>query len=290
MRAAVICNPVVCTDHREPLRDELSRRVGEVTWLETTPEDPGVGATRQAIEWGADVVVVCGGDGTVRACAEGLQGSDVPLAIVPAGTGNLLARNLELPTDPVAVVDAIVDGDRTTIDVGAVDGETFTVMAGAGLDAVIMTETSTESKARLGVLSYVVEGVNHLFDDPVPAVIETDSGERVEAEWVTILVGNLGRLPGGVDLFPDSHPGDARLDLIALASGSLAETVAGGFSAIAGGERRNLLRRQSEGFMIEFARPTIYELDGEPREETKRLRFEVPPGRLTLCTKRMAGR
>lgn len=286
MRVGVVGNPVVCQDQSEAMRAALSSRAQDVRWWETTPDDPGAGQAREAVEWGAEVVVVCGGDGTVRACAEGLAGLDVPLAIMPAGTGNLLARNLKLPTRADEVVEAALAGSRVALDVGRVEGETFAVMAGAGLDATIMSETSSEAKDRLGVLSYVVAGARHLRDEPMSASIRVDGGDPIEAAWVTILIGNLGGLPGGMDLFPDSHVRDGALELIALAGGSLASTMVGAATALAGGEHDHILRRHGREFVIEFREATSYELDGEARDPVGRLRFDVAPGALHVCVAR----
>src|SRR5690606_16183468 len=146
-RAAVVYNPTK-VDLPE-LRDAVALAESEAgwaksLWIETTEEDPGVGQARQAVEQGAAVVIAAGGDGTVRAVAEGLHESGVPLTLLPAGTGNLLARNMDLTlTDmPDSVRTAFTGHDRR-IDLGLVDIErpdgsreshAFVVMAGIGLD------------------------------------------------------------------------------------------------------------------------------------------------------------
>ncbi|HET9899031.1 MAG TPA: acylglycerol kinase family protein, partial [Streptosporangiaceae bacterium] len=95
-RAAVVVNPTKLDDD-EAFRKSVRRAMDdhgwdEPLWLETTPEDPGRGQAESAVSAGADLVLACGGDGTVTACAEGVTGTGVPLAIIPMGTGNLLAR------------------------------------------------------------------------------------------------------------------------------------------------------------------------------------------------------
>jgi diacylglycerol kinase (ATP) len=290
MNIGVIVNPVVCTDQAEPLGSALSERGVSTSWFETTKSDPGPGAVSDALAWGADVVIVCGGDGTVRACLEGLARAAVPMAIAPAGTGNLLARNLDLPTEPGHIVDAAIAGRRVSLDLGRVEGEAFAVMAGAGLDATIMAETSSEAKDRFGVLSYIVEGVRHITDPPTEARITADGGESRTGKWLTILVGNLGRLPGGVDLFPDSRPQDGALDLLALPAGGLASTLDVGASVVAGEEHEDLLRLRGTRFTVEFTSPTRYELDGEARDEIPRIEFSVDDAPLLVCTATEEGR
>src|SRR5215213_192711 len=100
MRAAVIVNPVKA--EVPALRQQVDETMAAAgysppLWLETTLEDPGRGMAEAAVAAGVDLVVVCGGDGTMMACLHGLIGSDVPVALVPLGTGNLLARNLGVP-------------------------------------------------------------------------------------------------------------------------------------------------------------------------------------------------
>lgn len=284
MRIAVISNPQGSPRESEELRAEMEVRSIEAGWwLETTESDPGSGQSRRAIEDGAELLITVGGDGTVRAVAEGAVGSGVPLAVIPAGTGNLLARNLELPDDVAGALDVALRGTPRTLDVGVVEGEVFTVMSGAGIDAVIMEETSGESKDRLGVLAYVVEGAKHIFDRPFQASVTIDDGEPHDGSWATLLVGNLGRLQGGIDLFPDASPHDGRLDLVGLASEGVADTIAAGVSAAtdtSDGER--LLRASGRVIEVEFASPTLYELDGEPRDEVTALVYEAKPGALVV--------
>ncbi|MEX1004874.1 MAG: diacylglycerol kinase family protein [Acidimicrobiia bacterium] len=283
MNIGVIVNPVACTDGAAPLKAALSERGVATSWFETTKSDPGPGAVSDALGWGADAVIVCGGDGTVRACAEGLARAAVPMAISPAGTGNLLARNLELPSDPEAVVEAAVSGRRVRTDLGRVEGEVFAVMAGAGLDAAIMAETSSEAKDRFGVLSYIVEGLRHISDPPTEARIIADGNEVRADSWLTILVGNLGRLPGGVDMFPDSRIRDGALDLVAVPAGGLTSTAGIASSILAGEDHEDLLRLRGSHFTVEFSSPTRYELDGEARDEIGLLDFTVDDSALEVC-------
>jgi diacylglycerol kinase family enzyme len=152
--AAVVYNPVKVDALR--LRASVAAAAaaagwGESLWFETTTADAGQAATRQALRQGASVVIAAGGDGTVRAVAEGLRDSGVAIAIVPTGTGNLLARNLRLPLGNLDVSVALAfEGAERAVDVGVAsatraDGTTrdhvFLVMAGVGLDAEMIVNT-----------------------------------------------------------------------------------------------------------------------------------------------------
>ena len=149
----------------------------EPLFIETEEHDVGFGQTRQALAENVDVVCAFGGDGTVRAVAQEMVGSGVPMGLLPGGTGNLLARNLELPTDDLArAVMVAITGRNRHIDVGWMrlnpdevhleehvgEGSSvgprrhaFLVMAGLGLDAAIMEDTSEKLKAKIGWTAYV---------------------------------------------------------------------------------------------------------------------------------------
>ena len=191
-------------------------------FYETTVEEPGTAQARQARAEGADVVVAAGGDGTVRAVASGMVGSDVPMAILPVGTGNLLARNLDLPIASVEEAMSVVIGGRgRRIDVGwarvtetevgldgkprpdaGVVGDTqlFLVIAGLGFDAAMVADADADLKRRMGWFAYFVAGIRHLQGRRMTVQVSLDRGPALEARLRTIMVGNCGRLPGGIGL------------------------------------------------------------------------------------------
>jgi diacylglycerol kinase family enzyme len=229
-RAAVVYNPTK-VDLTE-LRNAVARAESEAgwaksLWLETTEDDPGTGQARDAVKQGATVVIAAGGDGTVRAAAEGLQGSDVPLSLLPAGTGNLLARNMELTlTDmPGSVLTAFTGHDRR-IDLGVVEVEradgsretkAFVVMAGIGLDAKMAANTDPELKKKAGWLAYIQPIVVAMRDkERVRVRFSVDDGAERVMNVHTVMVGNCGSLPGNVLLLPEAAIDDGVFDIVAL--------------------------------------------------------------------------
>ncbi|HET9778740.1 MAG TPA: diacylglycerol kinase family protein, partial [Propionibacteriaceae bacterium] len=123
---------------------------GNTLWLETSAEDPGRAMTRQAIDEQVDLVIGAGGDGTIRYVADGLAHSGIPLGLVPSGTGNLLARNLDLPLDETEAVEVALGGQVRLVDLVRITlddrpPQRFAVMAGIGIDAMIMDETDEDS-------------------------------------------------------------------------------------------------------------------------------------------------
>lgn len=231
------------------LRDRILRTVAEQglpqpLWLETTVDDPGVGQAREAVRRGANLVVAVGGDGTVRAVAEGLVGTDVAMGLVPLGTGNLLARNLDLPVgDAIAALRVALTGTDRRIDVGwlrvlqpdgdnldevssaaAASSETdrsprehlFLVIAGVGFDAAMIADTDDGLKARVGWIAYFVSGIRHLHGRRLRAVVRLDDEPPATLRLRSLLVGNCGRLPGGITLLPDAVLDDGWLDVAAI--------------------------------------------------------------------------
>src|ERR1700728_2363460 len=119
---------------------------------------PAAGRPRRRFSAGVDLVIACGGDGTVTACAEGVAGTGVPLAIIPLGTGNLLARNVGVPMGLEEALEVALGGVQRPIDAGRVNGSLFVVMAGLGLDARMLDDTTEPLKKRLRWLAGGHEG------------------------------------------------------------------------------------------------------------------------------------
>jgi diacylglycerol kinase family enzyme len=185
-------------------------------WFETTRSDPGGGQTREAVAAGVDVVIAAGGDGTVRACVEQLAGTDTALAILPFGTGNLLAANLGVPLrtrDALAIVTA---GQRRRLDVGVLGGHTFVIMAGIGLDALMLRDAPETLKRRIGWPAYLWAATRHLCEPPMTLTLRVDNAPPVTRRARMLLIGNVGRLQGGIPMLPGARPDDGLLDIAVL--------------------------------------------------------------------------
>lgn len=231
--AAFVVNPAKVSDMvgLEQLARNLSRELGlpDPLFFETTTEDPGLGQAQLAIEKGASVVVAAGGDGTVRAVATAMAGTDVPMALVPAGTGNLLARNLDLPLGNLTtLVQTALSGRTMPIDIGWVaaiesdqDPESatehaFLVMTGTGFDAQMVAEADDELKRRMGWLAYFAVGMRHLLSRKTWLDMKVGGGAWQAFRLRTLLIANCGRLPGGIVLLPDAELDDGYLDVAAI--------------------------------------------------------------------------
>jgi diacylglycerol kinase family enzyme len=185
-------------------------------WLETTRSDPGGGQTRAAVAAGVDVVIAAGGDGTVRACVEQLVGTDTALAILPFGTGNLLATNLGVPLRMRGALALLTSGQRRRLDVGLLGDRTFVVMAGIGLDALMLRDAPETHKRRIGWAAYLWAAARHLCEPPMALTLRVDDAPPVTRRARMLLIGNVGRLQGGIPMLPDARPDDGLLDVALL--------------------------------------------------------------------------
>lgn len=257
----------------------LAQRDGvRPTIIETTsPNEVGLLA-RQALADGVAAIVGVGGDGTMRDIASVLADTDVPLGIVPAGTGNQVAAVLHLPRRPLEAVAALAQARARPIDLGVVttrptagtaEESTFIIGCGAGFDAELMATTSGPLKRRLGAVAYFVQGARlALRAQATPCRLRVD-GEVVEMRVTTALIGNMGELmPGRLGLRLPLVPDDGLLDLIAVDASNLAYGARGlldqlrrtGLGSDAGGRS---LRLRGREVAIEPAEPMPLEIDGD---------------------------
>ncbi len=241
-RLAVVYNPT--KGGVDEVRRRAAERAAQHGWTdpvfyETTEEDPGTGQAAEAVEGGVGLVIACGGDGTVRSVAQGLIGKGVPMGVVPLGTGNLLARNLDIPLDDVdRALRVAMSGRSRSIDLGEVrytDGageshdDVFLVMLGAGMDADMIAGTDDRLKARVGWLAYVGAFANTLLrGHRIKVEYSLDDGPEIHTRARTLLVANCGMLQAGMILLPDAVVDDGLLDVLALrAKGPLGWAQAG---------------------------------------------------------------
>jgi diacylglycerol kinase (ATP) len=219
-RCAVVYNPTKISDQFCALLEDRLLHLGwvDTLWLQTSPEDPGRAMTQQAVAEGVDLVIGAGGDGTVRIVADGLAHTGTPMGLIPAGTANLLARNLELPLEEGPAIEVAVGGHTRTIDLVKITvddrpPEHFAVMAGVGVDAMIMNETDDNLKDKVGSAAYFVAAGKALGRLPVPMRVQLDNHRPVRRDAMLCVVGNVGTLRGNLTLIPGARPDDGALDL-----------------------------------------------------------------------------
>jgi diacylglycerol kinase (ATP) len=290
-RAVLVVNSLKAdADRVRALRDEVASACAAAGWPEpevrmTTDQDPGTAAARDAVHQGAELVVACGGDGTVNAVAEALADTGVCLGIVPLGTGNLLAANLGIPTAIDEAISVLIHGTNQVIDLGSCGERVFTGIAGLGLDAAMVADAPDALKKRIGWPAYLVPIVRHLPDRGVTLTLDLD-GRRVRHHRVrTMLVGNIGRVHGGLDLLPDADPQDGILDLAVLAPhgrllGWLPVLARLGTGRLRGSD--TIFTYRAGRVVARTDRAVDQELDGEPYRRAAVLEIEVRPGALLV--------
>jgi diacylglycerol kinase (ATP) len=273
------------------LRRELARQgIVDPLWLEVQKSKAAPREVKRALGAGAELIFVWGGDGTVQRCIDVVAGSDAALAILPAGTANLFATNLDIPQDIQRDVAIGLYGNRRKLDVGRFNGERFGVMAGAGFDASMIHAVNGGLKDRFGRVAYVWTGSKSLRAKPFRAKIAIDGTSWYSGAASCILVGNVGRLFGGVEVFDDARPDDGRLEIgVVNADGVgdwarvLARTVVGH------ADTSPLVRATTaKKIKVELDRKVLYEVDGGDRVKVRRFTIKVEPKAVTVCVPNQA--
>lgn len=263
---AIIVNPSKpgTTQLRGQIRNYFARSgLPAPLFIDTTADDPGEGQARAAVAQGATVVVAAGGDGTVRAVASALANTDTVMGLIPMGTGNLLARNIDIDVANIAAaLDILTSPATRSIDIGYLrivegvegpggdhsqgdshDGDSdrddhsadhgdagsgntttasaerphvFLVIGGIGFDAAMVGDTSATLKKRVGWLAYFIGGIKHLHARRPRMTLILDDGKPTPITLRTLLIGNCGKLPGGLQLLPDAVIDDGVLDIAAI--------------------------------------------------------------------------
>ncbi|MCL4864733.1 MAG: diacylglycerol kinase family lipid kinase [Gemmatimonadales bacterium] len=232
-RALLIMNPAAARTTPAAIQtaEAVLRHRG---WHTEVMATGGSGDARRLAEYGidqgVDVVAVFGGDGTTMQAASALVGSEVALALIPGGTGNILAGNLRLPKSPARAAEIIAEGYSRRLDLGQVERPDgllyFAVAAGAGMDARIMTETEAARKRRWGIGAYWGTLVRVLPEIRSVECVITVDGEPFAAEAAVVLVSNCGEvIPPFFRLRSDTSPEDGLLDVTVARANSIWEGV-----------------------------------------------------------------
>ncbi len=293
LRAAVILNPIKVGDadeFRAKVDAALSERgFDDSLWLETTEDDAGHAMAQRAIDEQVALVVVAGGDGTVRVVCAELARTDVPVAVLPAGTGNLLARNLGISLNLDEALTQLLDGSEQRIDSVLVKGDQlpddrFVVMAGLGLDAAIIADAPDDLKKRVGWAAYVVSTVRNLNHPFVKIEIVVDDKPPITRRARTVVIGNVGTLQANIPLLPDAKPDDGKIDLVVLAPRRISHWPRLALSLVVKSlnEGRHIERFTGQRIQIKADRPAGRELDGDTIENGRILSAEVDPSALVV--------
>jgi YegS/Rv2252/BmrU family lipid kinase len=291
---AVILNPIKVEDVAA-FRALVDGRAAELgwsapTWYQTTIADPGRSMAHDAAMSGAELVVVCGGDGTVRTVCAELAGTGIPVGVVPAGTGNLLARNLALPLYLNAAIDVALNGQDRAIDLVRIAGdliepdEHFLVMAGMGFDAAIMEGANEQLKAKVGWLAYFVAGARHLMFPAMRVEVSVDDSPFTRHRARTIVVGNVGFLQAGLPLLPDAAIDDGRIDVVLINPARFLSWLRVVARVISRGKKTDetVDRMTGRKVVVRASHDAPRQIDGDPVGAGRELICECLPGKLLV--------
>jgi diacylglycerol kinase (ATP) len=287
VKVAVVANPSkMLGGGLVELRRALERAgVVDPLWHEVPKSRKAPAAVKKALAEGAELLFAWGGDGLVQRCIDTLAGTDVPLAVLPAGTSNLLATNLDLPLDVADAVAVGLGGERRRIDVGRFNGERFAVMAGSGIDAAMIRDADGTLKDRLGRVAYVWTGLKNLRSKPFGAEVKVDGVSWFEGDVTCVLVGNLGGLFGGIEVFGDARPDDGKLEVGVITAEGFAQWARTAARTVVSAADASpfVQATKAEAVKVKLDRKVLYELDGGDRTKTKSFKVKVEPAAVTLC-------
>ena len=268
------------------LRETFSREgYNDPLWYEIQKSSDGQKCARLALEKGADVIFVWGGDGTVQQCIDALVGTKAVLAILPAGTANLLAGNLEIPKEISKAVEVGLHGTRRVLDTGSFNGEHFAVMAGTGFDAFIIKDASVKLKDVVGRLAYFYSGTKNLSARRVKAVIEVDGKEYFKGKVSCVFVGNVSKGMGGLVVFKAAKPDDGILELAVVTAKNPIDWARTLGRVTQGKAEKSPFVELTHGkeFNFTFKKKFPYEMDGGERKAVKKMHIKVHPSSITIC-------
>ena len=297
-RVAVILNPVKARSFEA--KAAIQRACLTAGWeaplfFETTAADPGFSQVQSALDSKPDVVLVGGGDGTVRVVAESLAHTGVAMGLVPLGTGNLLARNVDLDVyDLHSNVQTALFGQQRYIDTarmgiensrtGHSSDHAFLVIAGIGMDAEVLADTNDGLKKAVGWLAYTEAGMRHLPGRRKKVSISLDDGAEQARNIRSVLFANCGLVPGGIDFIPQAMIDDGMLDVVVMSPRSAIGWVAM-YGKILFKHKGNLpimTMYRSGKVVIKCPEPMPTQLDGDTSGEATKVTVHVEPRSLLI--------
>jgi YegS/Rv2252/BmrU family lipid kinase len=284
----VIVNP---TAHNAPSRKRLGeadrwlRAQGwQADWRETEGPGQATALAAGAAERGLPLVFVCGGDGTLNEAVNGLAGTDTALALIPAGTVNIWAKEMQIPRRPVKAVKAAIEGDRRRVDLGRAGERYFLLMAGYGLDGAIARRVNLGLKSRLGAIMYAFAAVRESFRYRSTPVTLRFDGEEHTADVLMLIVGNTRNYAGLVEITRQAQVDDGLLDVCVFQGKGTLDIILHTLRTLL---RRHLqskkvLYRQTRRLELAWREPLPVQLDGDAYELSP-TKLEIAPSALWVA-------
>jgi diacylglycerol kinase family enzyme len=289
-RALVVKNPKSGRGHGGTLGAEVSRQLaamGVEAREITVGEDADLGgALGEAMREGCDVVVIVGGDGTLRSCLRPLTGSNVPVLLVPTGTGNLIATHLKIPTRAKPLARLLVEGIERRVDVATIDGEPFILAAGFGLATDVIRDADTEMKRYLGPLAYLWSLIRNLARRRVLVELKLDDGTVVSHRAKMVLFANCAETLGQVDIVPNAAMDDGLVDVAVFHYADFWQFIRlVGYLLTARWRRaREAVFYRARSVEVWVRPPMPVQIDGDVFEARSYFRIGIEPASLSILT------
>ena len=267
-RVVAILNPVSGRRDMRPVVERVGRQVeqggGSFKLLETAHGGHATQLASEAVTQ-ADAVLAVGGDGTVCEVVNGLQDTEVPVAILPTGTENLLARYLRMPREPDKVADLLLHGARLPFDVGVLNGRRFLVVAGVGFDAECVHRLSRVRRGHISHLHYAGPIWKAFWNYRFPPITVSIDGELVFDGRGIAVVGNTPCYSVGMRVVPGARPDDGWLDVAVFPCRSKSQLLTHAYRVFRCRHvgRGGVLHRQGRRIRIESPDPVPIEIDGD---------------------------
>ncbi len=253
-------------------------------YVATTPKQGARHYAEEASKHGADLVAVSGGDGTVVEAMAALIGTNIPVAVFPAGTGNLLAVNLGIPPDVAQAAHTTLFGERRWIDLARISFNNtekyFAIITGVGYDAKIIGDADREAKKRFGVVAYVWAALKNLWHPPMRATIHVDGQNTpLRRRATSVMVVNMSNLQGGIEIIPDARPDDGALEVTILKAEHITDWLRLLASAVRSSPGNTSLIEYHKVRRVSVAlnRPQPLQFDGETAGEVRSFTVEIIP-------------
>lgn len=280
----IIFNPVSGQTDPEQRKKLISDALAEhgytCQYMVTSKEEGAQALAKKALEDGVDLVAVSGGDGTVMEAMSALVGTDVPIAVFPAGTGNLLSINLGIPTTVPDAVHVALNGRRYHLDLAKTsDNRHFAIMGGVGLDAQMIQDAGREAKKKFGALAYFWAVLKNLGRRRARVEIFLDDKPPLRRRVKSVLIANMGKITGGLEAMPTASPDDGLLDVGILKSATLGQGLRLLGYALLGRSQDDpdLEVHQAKRIRLRAPFPEPVQFDGEDGGRTTDLRVEILP-------------
>jgi YegS/Rv2252/BmrU family lipid kinase len=289
--AIFIINPVSGTGDQKRRKTDIVRFAKELGWkgkiIETTRKRNGGTIAAEQIKNGANHIVVCGGDGTIMEVLQEVVSTNVTLGIVPLGTGNLFAQNLNITGSLRTNVQTSLFGKLQRIDIGQANGTYFAVIAGIGFDAEVMRQAKRRLKSKFGLLAYVVAVFKSYNRTSGKYKITIDGKESFTFRAKTILFANMGKIQGGIELVPNAHYQSGFLSVGILQTSSLPSWMNALGNALIGNVNKSphyTLMQGKHFEVVSLRGPKPYQCDGNYFPSTKKLSVDIYPKSLAILT------